>query len=40
MMRQNLKPNHCEYIAVYLDDLCIALPKPDDIVNALKSNTN
>ena len=36
MMRENLKPNCCEYIAVYLDDLYIASPKPEDIVNTFK----
>ena len=36
MMRANLKPNHCEYIAVYLDDVYVASPKPKDIVNTYK----
>ena len=36
MMRQNLKTNHCEYIAVYADDLYIASHKPEDTVNTLK----
>ena len=36
MMRENLKIKHCEYLDVYLDDLYIASPKPQDIVNTLK----
>ena len=38
MMRENLKPRFCEYIAAYQDDLCIASPSPEDIVNTLKFN--
>ena len=36
MMRENLKPSYCEYIAVYLDDLYIASPKPKDVVNTFQ----
>ena len=36
-MRENLKTKSCEYIVVYLDDLYIASPKPEDIVNTLKT---
>ena len=36
IMRENLKPNFCGSIAVYLDDLYIASPKPEDIVNAFE----
>ena len=38
MMRENLKPKSCEYIAVYQDDLYIASPTSEDNVNTLKSN--
>ena len=37
MMRENLKTNSCEYIAVYVDDLYISSQKPEDIVNTLKT---
>ena len=37
MMRENLKTNSCEYIPIYLDDLYIVSPKPEDIVNTLKT---
>ena len=37
MMRENLKTNCCEYIAVYMIDLCIATQKPEDIINILKT---
>ena len=36
-MRENLETKSCEYIAVYLDDLYITSPKPEDIVNTLKT---
>ena len=37
MMRENLKTKSCKYIAVYLDNLCIASPKQEDIVNTVKA---
>ena len=37
MMRENLKTKSCEYIAVYLVDLYMASPKPEDFVNTLKT---
>ena len=37
MMRENLKTKHCEYIAVYQDDLYIASPTPKAILNALEN---
>ena len=46
MIRENLKTKSCECIAVYLDDLYIGSPKPEDIVNTfeikykLKINTD
>ena len=36
MMRENLKPKCCEYIAAYLDDLYLASPKPKDICNTIE----
>ena len=35
-MRENLKTKCCEYIAVYQDDLYIASPTPEIIVNTLE----
>ena len=37
MMRENLIPSFCEYIAVCQDDLYIASPTPEDCVNTLKT---
>ena len=37
MMRENLKTKCCEYIAVYQDDLYIASPRPEAIVNTLEN---
>ena len=33
---KNLNTKSCEYRAVYLDELYIASPRPEDIVNTLK----
>ena len=37
MCHGNLKTNCYEYKAFYVDDLCIATQKPEDIVNTLKT---
>ena len=37
MMRENLKAKCCEYIAVYQDDLYIASPTPEAILNTLEN---
>ena len=37
MMRKNLKTKCCEYIALYQDDLYIASPTPEAIVNTLET---
>ena len=36
-LRKILKLNLCEYIAVYIDDLCIAAQNPKELINILKS---
>ena len=36
-LRMNLKLNLYEYIAVYVDDLCIAAQTPKELINILKS---
>ena len=36
-LRKNSKLNLYEYIAVYVDDLCIASQNPKELVNILKS---
>ena len=36
-MRKNAKLNLYEYIAVYLDDLCIAAQNPKELISILKS---
>ena len=36
-MKKNEKLNIYEYIAVYVDDLCIAAQDPKEIINVLKS---
>ena len=36
-MKKNIKLNLYEYIAVYVDDLCIAAQDPKEIINILKS---
>ena len=36
-MRKNSKLNLYEYIAVYVDDLCIAAQNPKQLINILKS---
>ena len=36
MMRENLKTKCCEYIVVYQDDLYIASPTPEAILNTTK----
>ena len=35
MMRENLKAKYCEYIAVHQDDLYIASPTHEVILNTL-----
>ena len=35
-LKQNVKLNLYEYIAVYVDDLCIAAQEPKEIINILK----
>ena len=35
--RENLKLKCYEYVAVYVDDLCITAEKPEDIVNTIKT---
>ena len=37
MVRENIKTKCCEYIAVYQDDLYIASPTPEPIVNTLET---
>ena len=37
MMRENFKTKCCEYIVVYQDDLYIASPTPEDILNILQN---
>ena len=37
MMRENLKTKCCEYTAVYQDDLYIASPTPEEILNTLEN---
>ena len=37
MVRENLKTKCCEYIAVYQDDLYIASPTPEAILNTLEN---
>ena len=37
MMRENLNTESCEYIVVYQDDLYIASPMPEDILNILQN---
>ena len=39
-LKKNTKLNLYEYIAVYVDDLCIALQDPKEIINILKSKYN
>ena len=39
-LKKNIKLNLYEYIAVYVDDLCIAPQDPKEIVNILKSKYN
>ena len=36
-LKKNIKLNIYEYIAVYVDDLCIAAQDPKEIINILKS---
>ena len=36
-LKKNIKLNLYEYIAVYVDDLCIAVQDPKEIINILKS---
>ena len=36
-LKKNINLNLCEYIAVYVDDLCTAAPDPKEIINILKS---
>ena len=36
-LKKNIKFNLYEYIAVYVDDLCIAPQDPNEIINILKS---
>ena len=36
-LKKNIKLNLYEYIAVYVDDLCIAAQDPKEIINILKS---
>ena len=40
MVEKNIKLNLYEYIAVYVDDLCIAAQDPKEIINILKSKYN
>ena len=40
IIKKNIKLNLYEYIAVYVDDLCIAALDPKKIVNILKSKYN
>ena len=37
IMRENVKTKCCEYIAVYQNDLYIASPIPDAILNTLEN---
>ena len=37
MMRENLKTKCCQYMAVYQDDLYIASPTPEAILNTLEN---
>ena len=39
-LKKNVKLNLYEYIAVYVDDLCIAAQDPKEIINILKSKYN
>ena len=39
-VEKNIKLNLYEYIAVYVDDLCIAAQDPKEIINILKSKYN
>ena len=39
-LKKNIKLNLYEYIAVYVDDLCIAAENPKEIINTLKSKYN
>ena len=40
MMRENFKTKCCEYIVVYQDDLYIASPTPEAILNTLQNKYN
>ena len=37
LLKKNLKSNLYEYIAVYVDDLCIAAQNPKELINILKT---
>ena len=37
LLKKNLKHNLYEYIAVYVDDLCIAAQNPKELINIIKS---
>ena len=37
MMRENLKTKCCEHIVIYQDDLYIASPTPETILNILQN---
>ena len=37
MVEKELKLNLYEYIAAYVDDLCIAVQNPRELINILKS---
>ena len=39
-MKKNIKLNLYEYIAVYVDDLCIVEQDPKEIINIIKSKYN
>ena len=39
-LKKNIKLNRYEYIAVYVDDLCIAAQYPKEIISILKSQYN
>ena len=38
LLTKNSKLNLYEYIAVYVDDLCVPAQNPEELINILKSN--
>ena len=40
LLTKNLKLNLYEYIAVYVDDLCVPAQNPEELINILNPTTN